>query len=202
MFHSRDRHFNLEKDLVRSYTKLGTHGTDIINSLSLLFPVGEKFFIDTLRKFEPHIQDKNLIAECYEFYKQEARHSREHLKLNKILEDQGLDMDYIDYQIKQKLKKFKTDRERLIVTICLENMTHLLAYFIIHGQGHKLFKDTEYKKLLLWHATEELEHTHVPRAVAKYIGIKHPEVIKGMPRALFYLYLQIFQNFIALKYVH
>ncbi len=198
MFYSRDTSFDLKKEDLHSYTKYGFL-TDYINALSLLFPVGEKFFIDAVRNYEPLIQDKRFQAECKEFYKQEARHSREHNKLNKLLETEGLDLKGIEQSIKDRLEYMHIDdEERLLTTICLENITHLLAMFILKAEKYFL-KDNAYRDLLIWHATEELEHTHVPRVVAKLMHIPHMEVIKHMPRTIYHLVAQTFKNYKAIR---
>src|ERR1700685_1002621 len=76
--------------------------TAFYNSLSLTFPKGEAFFIDSVRNFRdsvPPAQQGQIDA----FIKQEAAHSREHSHLNNQVEQAGYDVrsmhDYLDARL-------------------------------------------------------------------------------------------------------
>ena len=64
--------------------------TAFFNALSLTFPVGEKYFIDSVRAFDGDLEDSKLIQDVRGFIGQEAVHRREHRAYNEILcEERG-----------------------------------------------------------------------------------------------------------------
>lgn len=165
----RDYHFDLDESKVFTYAR-GKVPTRILNSLSLLFPKGERFFIESVRKFEDQITDPQLKKDIRIFYKQEGRHGREHRKLNAILAKKGLDVGKLEKQILQRLKKYSPDSQHeLLVTVCLERITGLLGH-IVPALDPFLFKNNQYCDLWRYHAIEELEHVHVADEVMKRVG--------------------------------
>lgn len=201
MFYSRDIKFDLDPAQIHTYLKLGRHGTDYMNALSLLFPVGEKFFIDAVRKYE-HLAGEQLQAEIKEFYKQEARHTREHIRLNNILRDEGVNIAEIDARIKIEIDLYvKGDPKRaLILTICLEKFTEMLAKILIRFKD-RITRAGAYGDLLFWHAGEEVEHVHVTEELGKLIGINRWHIAAAMPRIMLILQKQIALNYLAIKNV-
>src|ERR1700730_8885689 len=74
--------------------------TAFYNSLSLVFPEGEAFFIDSVR----HYRDSgppDLQLQIDAFTKQEAVHSREHAYFNKQVREAGYDTSSIDAHLAQ-----------------------------------------------------------------------------------------------------
>lgn len=139
----------------------------MFNSMSLLFPVGEKFFIQAVRPFE-HTVNPILQEEIRIFYKQEAHHSREHRKFNKLMEICGVDIERINRECNDRLNKHCRDElDRLYVTVILEKITAALAQTLISGQEIllPLTSNEEAARLWLWHADEELDHEHVAMSV-------------------------------------
>ncbi len=69
----------------------------LFNALSMSFPVGEQFFIDSVRngfKALPPAQQEKFKAEVQGFIGQEATHRRIHALFNGHLEKQGLVNDW------------------------------------------------------------------------------------------------------------
>ena len=60
------------------------HLTTMWNALSVLFPEGERFFVDSVRRFRGRIEDPALLAEITAFIGQEAMHSKEHAALSQV----------------------------------------------------------------------------------------------------------------------
>lgn len=60
-----------------------------MNALSVLFPEGEQFFVDSVRAFRGQIQDPKLKEEVRGFIGQEAMHSLEHIAMNQHVRDQA-----------------------------------------------------------------------------------------------------------------
>ena len=54
-------HFDLESDLKEDWFDGSAFKTAFENAFSLLFPVGEKAFIESVRNFEDQISDPKLL---------------------------------------------------------------------------------------------------------------------------------------------
>ena len=72
------------------------YSTHLMNTLSLMFPPGERFFMDAVRAFRAQLKDPQLIAQVRGFLGQEALHSREHRVFNRWLSRFGIDAERID----------------------------------------------------------------------------------------------------------
>src|SRR5687767_14902222 len=68
--------------------------THLSNGVNLLFPLGERFFVRSVRYFEQAIaDDPALLAAVRGFYGQEGRHSQAHERLFSTLRAQGFEID-------------------------------------------------------------------------------------------------------------
>src|SRR5690554_7009521 len=70
--------------------------THFFNAMSVLFPDGEQFFIDSVRHFRDRVTDPALAQQIRGFIGQEAHHSREHIEYNQRLRDLGYDIDALE----------------------------------------------------------------------------------------------------------
>ncbi len=68
----------------------------IMNALSVLFPQGEQFFVDSVRAFRDQISDPKLKEEIRGFIGQEAMHSLEHIAMNQHVRDQGMPVEELE----------------------------------------------------------------------------------------------------------
>lgn len=137
----------------------------LFNSLSLLFPEGEKFFCESIRNYRelvPELEDEIKV-----FIKEEAVHSREHRKLNALLKEAGYDTDKMEAAAKQKLYLLgDTPETKLIITTCLEIFTQYGADLLL-AFDKVIFKKHPVTDLWKWHAQEEAGHGH--RTIAKKV---------------------------------
>ena len=81
----RNMTFELEKILATDWADNDPFLTAFFNAMSISFPSGERNFIDSVRAYEDRITDPKLASEVKDFYQQEAIHSREHRKYNRLL---------------------------------------------------------------------------------------------------------------------
>lgn len=154
-----------EEDLIFDYTCF-VFLTDLLNALSLTFPEGERFFLRAVRELESQYSDK-LKEDCKVFYKQEARHSMEHQKLNSILKSKGVKVEELESQAKFLLNSVaKTQEEKLLVTHCLEILTGFGGWLLPKIQEF-ILKDNNLSTLWKIHAIEEKEHVHVAEDALK-----------------------------------
>ena len=77
----RPRHmdFDFPNPLPRHWHSGDAFKTHLFDAMSVLFPDGERFFIDSVRHFRDQIEDPVLKEQIRGFIGQEGHHSREHL---------------------------------------------------------------------------------------------------------------------------
>ena len=91
----------------------------LFNAMSVLFPDGERFFIDSVRLFREQVTDDELKEQIRGFIGQEGHHSREHLEYSQRLRELGYDIDAIERRLKRRLafiQRHLPDRLQLAAT--------------------------------------------------------------------------------------
>jgi len=148
--------------------------TAFFNALSMSFPSGEQFFIDSVRdgwKALPPDKHEQLHTEVQGFIGQEATHRRLHELYNQHLTAQGLVNEW-EPHAKERMKLLEgTDvRHALAVTAANEHFTAIFAaWMLAHADvlGHE---DERLRTLWLWHSAEESEHRTIAFDVYKALG--------------------------------
>jgi predicted metal-dependent hydrolase len=135
----------------------------LLTALSATFPIGEQFFVHSVRLVRDRIQDATLQTEISAFIGQEAMHSKAHSEFNDSWrrDDYQLD-DFVAWIGREdaRLKALPT-RYQLAITCGVEHFTAMLGEYILsHPEIVDAF-DSEAAKLWLWHAIEESEHKSV-----------------------------------------
>ena len=74
----RDYKFGVADAPKRHWLRGDMELSALVDCFGVLLPEGERFFIRSLKFYEPKIEDPVLIEEMRGFYQQEAFHSREH----------------------------------------------------------------------------------------------------------------------------
>ena len=157
----RDIHFALPAERITNWHEQGPFITHFFNALSLLFPQGELFFMDSVRHYRQRIDDPELKKAIQGFIGQEAMHSREHVAYNDLLQAAGLPAHTLDRRLKFILdlqKKHFAPSFNLAITIALEHYTAMLAEILLSDPSR--FGDSlkGYQQMWYWHALEETEH--------------------------------------------
>ncbi len=136
--------------------------TAIYNALSVTFPRGEAFFVDSVRRFREGA-DPRLAEEIQAFIRQEVTHSREHLAFNRRVTDAGYDVSRLEAQVERRLAfvASKPPIVSLAATMALEHFTAILAHALLADPRHLAGADAESAALWRWHAIEEIEHKGV-----------------------------------------
>src|SRR6476469_8355817 len=98
----RDRKFGRERTLDRLWHGGSVEATAIYNALSSTFPIGEAYFVDSVRHFREGAPPK-LAEEIKAFTTQEAIHSREHDAFNWRASDAGYDLTRLEAQVEKRL---------------------------------------------------------------------------------------------------
>lgn len=145
------------------------------DNLSTLFPLGERFFMQSVRHYQDRIEDEALLAEIKAFHAQEAVHSREHEGYNRMLRARGIDVDQLEVGIGRLLwlpHLFGPlqHRVRLLVTMSLEHWTAMLGHLTLCDDDLLAPADPTMAALWRWHSAEEIEHKGVAMDVYRAIG--------------------------------
>jgi predicted metal-dependent hydrolase len=159
---SRDLSFGRDAPGPRWWMNGDPVATAFYNALSASFPQGERFFMDSVRRFKD-MADSDLKKQIVAFTTQEALHTREHLYFNKQITDHGYDLSRMDAHIKKRLDFGRTrdNLEQLGVTIALEHFTAILAHEVLSNPRHLADAPREAWRMWNWHAIEEVEHKAV-----------------------------------------
>ncbi|WP_269619356.1 metal-dependent hydrolase [Zhongshania aquatica] len=160
----RNLEFNLPKDRIGDWHAGGAHITHFFNALSIFFPDGERFFIDSVRNYRDRIQDPELKESVRGFIGQEAMHGREHEEYNDALVQKGMPADRYGRIVVRLLKlsaRFTPKSAQLAVTIALEHLTAILANMVLSEPRSLEGAEPRYAAIWKWHALEETEHKAV-----------------------------------------
>ncbi|MGH8541440.1 MAG: metal-dependent hydrolase, partial [Stenotrophobium sp.] len=126
----RDIHFDLAGCDMRRWCADDVCRTHFFSAMSVLFPEGEKFFIESVRHFRDLITDPQQLEDVRGFIGQEAMHGREHLAYNAALGKAGYDIARLEGRVVKQLgftRRMLPPKGRLAVTIALEHFTAIMA---------------------------------------------------------------------------
>ena len=153
---------DMEAPIARHWCAGDAFRTAFFNALSMSFPVGEQFFIDSVRngfKALPAPLQERYRTEVNGFVGQEATHRRLHALYNAHLEEHGLVNDWAPRaHERMKLLQGLDVRHPLGITAANEHFTAIFADWMLHNAD--ILGDTEPRlaTLWLWHSSEESEH--------------------------------------------
>jgi predicted metal-dependent hydrolase len=158
----RDRRFGRDAATPRLWHGGRIEATAIYNALSATFPIGEAYFVESVRRFREGAPAK-LAEEIKGFTTQEAIHSREHDAFNRRAANAGYDLSALEQRVSERLA---ITRERppvvnVAATMALEHFTAILAHELLANPRHLDGAETETADLWRWHAVEEIEHKGV-----------------------------------------
>jgi predicted metal-dependent hydrolase len=138
--------------------------TTFFDNLSIFFPAGERFFIQSVRAYEKQVTDERLAADVRAFCGQEGAHSREHARYNAWLREQGRPIDDLEKRCVEDLQdaaRRLSKRRCLAVTCGLEHFTALMGLALLEDPRVLEGAHPVMANLWRWHAAEENEHKSV-----------------------------------------
>jgi uncharacterized protein len=158
----RDRRFGRGDVQKRWWLGDDPIATAFYNALSVTFPRGEAFFIESVKAHRDGAPEK-LQAEIRAFVAQEVMHSREHVAFNKAVVDAGYDTSKLEAQVTEILAMIRSRPAilNLAVTMALEHYTAVLAVRFLKDRELSNSTDKAQADLWRWHAIEEIEHKGV-----------------------------------------
>ncbi|MEO6572489.1 MAG: metal-dependent hydrolase [Polyangiaceae bacterium] len=181
MITTRKLSFPFGPDIPRHWLIGSPFATHLVNGLNVLFPAGERFFIRSVRRYAHVIEgDARLQADVRDFFAQEGIHAREHDRFIRLLEEEGFDLTRFMSIFELTLRGAFTPKLSLAVTVALEHFTATFAELVLSRgtmveDAHPVMRD-----LLLWHASEELEHKSVAFDVLKKVDPSYALRMAGL----------------------
>jgi len=158
----RDRRFGRGDRTARWWLGGNPYASALYNALSVTFPKGEAYFVESVRAFRVGAPPK-LAAEIKAFTTQEVMHSREHVQFNRRAVDAGYDISRLEQRVEERLaiSRARPPIVNLAATMALEHFTAILAHALLSDPRHLDGADVESAKLWRWHSIEEIEHKGV-----------------------------------------
>jgi predicted metal-dependent hydrolase len=202
----RNVHFNFDK--VPKHWILGSSiATNFVNSMHVVFPEGEKFFVRSVRRFAKDVKNENLKKEINSFCGQEGVHAREHQRFWEVMDEQGLKPDWfanflkntafsgkysyenVSKSLLNRLQPNLGDKFALSVTTALEHYTAIMANALFYEpMATNKNIAPQMLELLHWHASEEIEHKAVCFDVLKEVDDSYILRVSGMGMATILLW--------------
>ncbi len=156
--------FGMTPEVPKYWARGSKFLTHWFNAMSVVFPEGEKFFIEAVRHFEPAIGDAKLREQVRGFVAQEGHHTFQHRVLNDVVAQQGVNMAPQERWIEGFLRRVRTritPEEQLAVTCALEHYTAIWGGELLERPECMAGFDPRMTPLWRWHAVEETEHKAV-----------------------------------------
>ena len=154
--------------------------TRMFDALSLTFPDGERYFIQSVRLFRDQIKDPGLQKRVADFIRQEAQHGIAHDKMNQLMQEQGMPVDQfiqrLNYMMNYDLKN-RSPEYNIAVTAAAEHLTALMAETFFGQKDTLRHAHPFVRAMFAWHAIEEMEHRDVAFDVMKDVA-KTPEFLR------------------------
>lgn len=172
------------------YIENSYFGTHFVNSMHVVFPDGEKFFVRSVRQFADRIQDPNLKERVKAFIGQEMQHMNQHQSFWDFLKKQSpaLEVFHKIYTnaVYTHFEEFLRSSElgnkmALSITAALEHYTAILGEAVLENNCEVMSGiPEEMRDMLKWHAAEELEHKAVAYDVLEEIDDSYVLRAAGM----------------------
>ena len=188
---NRKLNFSFEKTIPKHWLGSSIFKSHLLNSFTLIFPTGEKFFIRSINQFFRQIEDPKLREDVKAFIRQESQHASEHEKFFTNLKEQGYEIESliktIDFIVKKFLEPAWGAKMNLSTTAGLEHFTALLAEI---GLKENFLEKAhpKMKELFEWHAAEEIEHRSVAFDVLQAVDDSYALRVAGLANAYIMLF--------------
>lgn len=162
-FISKPLKLDWDKELPKYYVDNNVFKTHFFNALSITFPTGERFFIESVKAVQDKVDDK-LSQYIDTFIKQENWHGYAHNQYNIWLSKQGIPLEKLENRVLKPLnfvKKSLTNKQKLTTTVCIEHMSTLITVYLLTYPEILNSMDPHFRQVWIWHSVEEIEHKSV-----------------------------------------
>lgn len=166
--------------------------TQTINSINLLFPAGERYFMRSVRHYLEQVRDdETLWQQARGFMAQEVRHGIEHERFFATLEAQGYELGpflrFYEERYLPWMERTLSPELLLAGTAALEHYTATFGDLVLSGPLLDQC-DPDVRALLKWHAAEEIEHKAVAFDVLMRVNPSWGLRMRGFAMASFGLF--------------
>jgi hypothetical protein len=180
----------MQQPIARHWCAGDAFRTAWFNALSMSFPVGEQFFIDSVRNgFQalPPERQEAFRQQVQGFVGQEATHRRLHSLYNAHVEQLG-HVNAWAPRAHNRIRLLETVdvRHWLAVTAAYEHFTAILAEILLHDPDLVGHDDPRLATMWMWHAAEESEHKSVAFDLYQALSGDHTWRVKWMRRVTFF----------------
>lgn len=153
---------DLDQPFARKWCGGDAFSTAFFNALSMSFPFGEQFFIDSVRDTVATLAPKDHAQHApamQGFIGQEATHRRIHSLFNVHLSNQGLVDRWTPRARKRAQMLDGADpRHSLAITTATEHFTAMFADWLLAHPEVLAGAEPRLRTMWLWHSAEESEH--------------------------------------------
>lgn len=157
--------FGLEREIPKYWLGGDPFKTRFCDSMSTIFPEGERFFISCVRDFRDQTSDPQLQQEIKDFIRQEGQHGMIHRQFNEHLRAQGINVDKLEGLTRDFLfgvmRRFFPKKHTLAATAAAEHLTSIMAEAMLQRKDIMGDADPRMFAMYAWHAMEEMEHKAV-----------------------------------------
>ena len=163
--------FEFGQDIPEYWFDNNPVATAFLSALSVTFPPGERFFIDSVRHYQKQVRDPKLVKAIRGFIGQEGNHSKEHIAFNQFLDSLGYPATASEESARQgivSVQERSSPETNLARTVALEHFTAIMAGSLLENPWLLEKMDPVTAKLWAWHAVEEVEHRSVAFDVYKH----------------------------------
>lgn len=204
-FGPRRKSFDIETSLATPWHSDSAFVTAWFNAMSLLFPLGEKSFIDSVVHFEDEIDDPRLKAEVAAFRAQESTHRVHHQKYNEVLcELRGYSLTRFEKALRERIAwAYRELPARMLLagTVANEHLTAVMAHDMLTHDDVLEGADPNIAELWRWHGVEETEHKAVAFDVFLAVGGTVSERRRALLLNTFFFFKDTIRNLcIQLQY--
>lgn len=200
----RDRRFPLD-DVPRDWHPAGRAVARFFDGLSIFFPVGERFFIKSVKAFRAAVPRGTPLAdEVRAFCAQEAFHGREHEAYNARLERLGYPAFAMEGRVSRllgRVTRLTPRRFQLAATCALEHYTAFMGHVVLGEPRLLAGADPAMAALWRWHSVEENEHKAVAFDVYGAAGGRWPERALAMAAATLVFWAKVAEHQVRLMRV-
>ncbi len=165
--------FDLGGDIPRHWFEDDAFKTRFFDSMSTLFPEGERFFIECVRDYRDQVTDPELKQQVRDFIFQEGQHGMQHDAYNERLSAQGIRVDVIyerNLRVISWWRKWMPKKLTLAMTAAAEHLTAIMAHAFLGNRELFMKVDPRMRALYFWHGVEEIEHKAVAFDVMKRVA--------------------------------
>lgn len=169
----RQKQIKWPDNLPKYWHRNSVFATHYFNALSLIFPEGEKFFIESIRNFTDAEGAVGKSQDVRDFIGQEVWHSKAHTDYNAYLAKQNLPVAKCEKQFVNSLEKWKKRNSKLnwlAATVGYEHITTSMSRELLLRQDNCKHMHPHFASLWRWHTLEELEHKAVVFDLYQRVG--------------------------------